>query len=440
MAGPRSCPESGPGASGRFPAADRPDSEPVGFRLVHSVPMPTFRPFDPSRDDAAVRRALALAFGGTPEGMGAYFELVGRDQLRVLDEGANAGTSTVTSCLAKIPMGHWFGGRPVSTVGIAAVAVAPESRGGKRALTLMQECVREVAADGAALVSLYASTQALYRQVGFEQAGSKFETRLPLRQLTAGTRDLPIEPVEAHSDGVPNPRLVECQRAFAAAFEGCLERGPFVWKRIQQNREQSYSGFAVVPDGVGGTVEGYVFVGQVRRDSGRYDVVLSDCAFTTRRAAMRILGLLRDFTSMGLTLSFTSGPCHPLVTLLPQQWIEMSFKEYWMIRIARLEHAIAARGYAPSVAAELPIAINDDLLPANAGAWQLTVRGGSASVARTKATPRFRCDIRTFAAIYSGFLSPRQAILLGAAEGDAEAAGVLGGVFAGTAPWMPDHF
>ncbi len=398
--------------------------------------MTSLRPFDLLRDDLPARRAIALAFGGTPEGINAYFDLVGRENLRVLDEGS----APIAACLARIPMGHWFGGRSVETIGIAAVAVAPEARGAKRALTLMRGAVTDVAAAGTPLLSLYASTQSLYRHVGFEQAGSKFEVRVPLRQLTTGTRDLPIEQVETMIDGAPNARLVACQRAFAARFEGPLDRGPFIWKRVQQNRDQQFTGFAVVPDGPGGAIEGYLFLGQVRRDTGRFDVVLSDCAFTTRRAALRLLGLLRDFTTMGLTLSFTGGPCHPLVTLLPQQWIEMSFKDYWMIRIAHLERAIAARGYAPGIAAETAIAVDDDLVAANAGTWRLAVRDGGASASRTNAAAHFRCDIRTLAAIYSGFLSPRQAILLGMAEGDDHAAATLGAIFAGTAPWMPEHF
>ncbi|MBL9118283.1 MAG: GNAT family N-acetyltransferase [Phycisphaerae bacterium] len=398
--------------------------------------MHSLRPFDAKRDTAAISRAITLAFAGTPDGVLGYFDLVGRENLRVLDEGPAAPTA----CLARIPMGHWFGGRVVPTIGIAAVAVAPEARGSGRAKSLMEEAVREAARDGTPLLSLFASTQALYRKVGFEQAGSKFETSMPLRQLHTGTRALSIEPVTALMHGNPNERLVRCYQRYASAFEGCLERGPFIWKRIQQNRDQTFHGFAVVPDGPGGDVEGYVFIGQVRRDGGRHDVVLSDLAFTTERAALRLLGLLSDYTTMGLTLSFIGGPCHPLVALLPQQWIEMQFKDYWMVRIADLGAAVNARGFASSIELDIVLDVSDDLVPANAGRWRLRVSGGLGSVARTDSPAVFHSDIRALAAIYTGFLSPKQAVLLGHARGDERAARALGGAFAGTAPWMVDHF
>ncbi len=406
---------------------------------MHSMHIshPALRSFDTKRDDTAVRRILALSFGGTTDGVGAYLDLVGAEHMRVLDEGA----TPATTCLARIAMGHYFGGRVVPSVGIAAVGVAPESRGGKRALSLMQACVREVADAGVPLLSLYASTQSLYRQVGFEQAGSKFETRVPLRQLTEGTRDLPIEPVETiDASGHLNPRLVSCYQTYASCFQGFVDRSPFFWKRIQQNRDQAFHGFAVVPDGPGTAVEGYVFLGQTRSAGGRHDVTLSDCAFTTVRAGRRILGLLRDFTSMGLTLSFAGGPCHPLVTLMPQQWIEMSLRDYWMIRIADIAKAIAARGYSASVRCEVVLGLTDPLLHGNRGAWRVRVRDGVGEAIRCDESPTFRCDIRSFAAIFSGFLSPAQAILLGMAEGDDATAAALAAPFAGTAPWMPDHF
>jgi predicted acetyltransferase len=169
-------------------------------------------------------------------------------------------------------------------------------------------------------------------------------------------------------------------------------------------------------------------------------VVLSDCAFSTERASLRILGLLRDYATMGLTLSFIGGPCHPLVTFLPQQWIEMSFKDYWMIRVANLAAAIEVRGYAPSVAVDTVINVRDPLLPANDGTWRMSVAGGRGHLERHDGPPAFSTDIRTFASIYAGFLSPIQAILFGRATGSATAAAALGGAFAGTAPWMVDHF
>ncbi len=403
-------------------------------------PSHRLRPFESERDEIAFRRAVARAFGGPEEGVTAYFDLVGRENLRVLDDSNAAGGSPIRAGLARIPMGHWFGGRVVPCLGIAAVAVAPEARGAGLARELMRGVVREASDEGIPLLSLYASTQALYRQVGFEQAGTRCEFRVPLRQLTGGSRDGTIEEVDALVDGEPNPRLVACYRAFAERFDGMLDRSRFVWSRIQRNRDQSYHGLAVVPDGPGGAIEGYAFLTHVRRDGGRFDIAMSDCAFTTPRAGQRLLGLLRDYASMGVTLTLFGGSSHPLLMLLPQQWFEVQMREYSMLRIARFADAIAARGFAPTVSGSVVCAVEDDLVAANRGTFEITVAKGRGAARPSAARPAFRADIRTWASIYAGFLAPRQAILLGLAEGDEDAASALGGFFAGSAPWMADMF
>ncbi len=390
------------------------------------------RPFDTLRDDEVVRRILALAFGGTPEGMGAYFDLAGRENMRLLDRG----DGPVVACLANIPMGQYFGGRSVPMMGIAAVGVAPEARARGHARELMCASVRETAAAGIPLSCLYASTQSLYRQVGFEQAGSTFEVRIPLRQLTDGTRDLPVEPVT-----IDDPRLERCYREFARRYDGCLDRGPFIWKRIQQNREQMFHGFAVVPDGPGSPVEGYAFVGQVRRpENGRHDVVLSDLAFSTQRAGLRLAGFLGDYASMGWNLSFIGGACHPFLTLLSQQWVDVSMRDYWMLRICDVGAAIAARGYASSVRANVVIEVDDELIEANRGRWQIEIDDGQGRAARTNLAAQLRTNIRGLAAIYAGFLTPQQAALVGLAEGDTDAMATLAPAFTNSGPWMVDHF
>src|SRR5688572_32537597 len=43
----------------------------------------------------------------------------------------------------EIPMGQFYGGRSVSNLGVAGVAVAPEARGGRVALDLVLSSLRE---------------------------------------------------------------------------------------------------------------------------------------------------------------------------------------------------------------------------------------------------------------------------------------------------------
>lgn len=74
--------------------------------------------------------------------------------------------------LVLLPLGQWFGGRSVSMAGIGSVAIAPHARGDGAAAFLMQSVLAEAHDQGFALSTLYPATQRLYRQAGYEQAGS----------------------------------------------------------------------------------------------------------------------------------------------------------------------------------------------------------------------------------------------------------------------------
>src|SRR5262245_24322205 len=110
-------------------------------------------------DLSAVARILALAFAGTPEGVVEWVRNGGPENLRGLREG-----EAVTACLLRIPMGQYFGGASVPMLGIAGVGVAPENRGGGRALRLMRDSVQEAVSEGWPVMGLYASTQAVDRK------------------------------------------------------------------------------------------------------------------------------------------------------------------------------------------------------------------------------------------------------------------------------------
>ncbi|MCW5776032.1 MAG: GNAT family N-acetyltransferase [Phycisphaeraceae bacterium] len=383
-------------------------------------------------DIDAVIRATSLAFAGPPDATEAWLRAAGLDSVRVLhDAGAPAAS------LVRIPMGQFFAGRSVPMLGIAAVAVPPERRGGGLARRLMAAALREAHADGFALSTLYASTQAFYRQVGYEQAGLLFRTTLPLRTIGVRDRSLPVRPL-----GTDDEQAVrECYGAFAARSNGTLDRGPYCWQRTRAMRGERYAGFGVPSPDRPGALDAYVFYAQRRKpDSGRHDAAISDLAFTNARAGRRLLGFLADLATVGDDAVFHGPPLHPLLTLMDQQFHTSTFVDVWMLRIVRVREALEARGYPAHADATLTLDIADDLIHDNAGPWTLRVRDGRASVERAAGTLALRLTIRGFGAIYSGLYSATQAAALGLVDGDADALAAADAIFASNTPWMTDRF
>ncbi len=383
-------------------------------------------------DIDAVIRATSLAFASPPDATETWLRAAGLDNVRVLHEAGAPAAS-----LVRVPMGQHFGGRSVPMLGIAAVAVPPERRGGGLARRLMAATVREAHADGFALSTLYASTQAFYRQVGYEQAGLLFRTTLPLRTIGVRDRTLPVRPL----DGSDERAIRDCYARFAARYSGTLDRGPYCWARTREMRGERYVGFGVASPDHPHRLDAYIFYAQRRKpESGRHDIAVPDLAFTSARAGRRLLGFLSDLATVGDDAVFYGPPLHPLLTLMDQQFHTSAFVDVWMLRIVRVREALEGRGYPAHADATLTLDVADDLIHDNAGPWTIRVRDGRASVERSPGPRTLRLTIRGLGAIYSGLYSATQAAALGLAEGDAANLAAADAIFGSTTPWMSDRF
>jgi predicted acetyltransferase len=396
-------------------------------------------------DLPALGRMYALAFGGASEQSIEWIRKGGFPRLRVLrDAHVSPATGSdragVAAVLLRIDAGQFYGGRSVRTLGIAGVAVAPESRGQGHAYAMMREAMLEAHRDGYALSGLYASTQSLYRKVGYEQAGSRFIARIPVTTFEPSTRE---GRVIALSDA-ESEQVKACYNRFAARFHGMIDRSDYHWNRVKAHRDMVFEGFGIKRDD--GTIAGYVYLDRKRKDSGRLDLVVQDLAFDDAPAALRLIGLLRDFAPMADEVTIPMGPWHPLLMMLSQQRYSLSLKDYWMIRVIDVERALSQRGYPHALDATLRIDVKDELIASNSRSFVLRVKDGRGEVALSLAgTPTngragLSLPINALASLYSGLCSATQLQLIGACDGDAEAVNLADAVFAATTPWMTDFF
>ncbi len=386
-------------------------------------------------DLTPMSRLILHAFATPPEMTSLWLRNAGLEQSRVMRSASGAPEA----CLLRIPMGHFYGGRSVPALGIAGVAVAPERRGKGLGRDLMRACILEAAEEGWAISSLYASTQSLYRQVGFEQSGYRFCTKFSARDFELargddGWKSLEVRPL---ADGDVET-VKRCYHAFGSRHDGVLDRGPYCWGRVWNLRGDPHQGFGAFS---GKDLEGYVYLHQKRNPvSGRHDVHTTDVVFTTARAGRALAKFLGGFATTADEVYVYGGPLHPIVPLLDQQRYSVERKDYWMIRVVDVAKALATRGWAPGVNAETTLELRDDLVGANAGTWKIRVRDGRAEASRGSSGGAIRLDARGMAAIYSGMFSATQAALAGLVEGDASAIAAADAIFPGGCPWMIEMF
>ncbi len=383
-------------------------------------------------DCETVARLVSLAFGGEMQGCRDWIKNAGAENLRVMRDRRD-DCPPIPSCMLRIPMAAFFGGRSVPLLGIAGVAVGPESRGRGIGLTMMREAMLEAAREGWALSGLYASTQALYRQVGFEQAGDRCEVSLRLPNLGLRDRRAAITPL---TDGDAES-VKACYNAFARRFDGPLDRGEYIWNRIRAWRDKVYQGFAT--RNARGEIDGYLYLTQNRKDTGKFDIALSDFAATNADAFGRLLGFLADFAMMADVVTFHGGPHHPALLLLPQQSFTIRHHEFWMLRVLNVKRAFESRGWPAGVTGVAEIQIRDDLVEENSGKFVIRVSDGAAVVERG-GTGQITMDIRALAPLFTGLQDLHGLQLAGMIEGSPDAIASGSAVFRRGSPWTGDFY
>jgi len=396
---------------------------------------------------AQYARILAHSFGRTETDTTAWVERSGRANCRVLLDRGKAVAGLIV-----IRMGQYFGGRAVPKIGISAVGAAPEARGRGVATELMRRCILETHEEGVAISGLYPATQKLYRAVGYEQSGHKFEIRVPLGSVGVKDHELAVRPLEE----ADKPRVRVLYASQARHIDGHLERAPISWDRIERpppSRVDPARAFVIETDAAqgdseSGAIEGYVFLTQVMPaipNRGKHEIHVHDMLAATPRAALRLWSFLAGYATLAPEMHWHAGPAHALLAMLPEQPYRMTNHMHWMTRIVDVQKALEARGYASGLRAGLRLAVTDPLVSTNAGEFLLEVSNGVGSVMRgplagSGATPMLTASINGLASLFTGFLPPAALRSIGFVQGDDDALRVAGAIFAGSTPWMTDMY
>lgn len=400
-------------------------------------------PIKSRKELSALLDILAPTFNFTREAGDQYSKIVGVKNYRVVRRGGRV----VGGC-ALLPMGQFFGGKSVPMMGVAAVGISPDQRGLGTATALMKSAVLEMHKRGYPISALYPATLPLYRGVGYEHAGHRFDIRLPAKTMVFKQREngMEMRPISPKDDRAV--RALYQERAIRSA--GNLDRGDFIWFRVREPRGVKAHGY-IVANPATKKAEGYVYY--VQKESGvpadlahsALSLHLTDLVALTPAAGRKLLSFLADHRSMIDQVVFQGSPSDPILKLLPDRNYSARLLDHWMLRVVDVPAALEARGYPPNVEAEVHFEVSDDLIESNNGRYVLRIKNGAATV-KSGGRGDLVIDVRGMAALYSGHLSPPDLLVAGRLTLAARlknADRVLGeaaSVFAGPAPWLGDMF
>ncbi len=333
-----------------------------------------------------------------------------------------------------------FGGRELEMCGIWGVATVPERRGGGLASLAVERLLREARERGDALTALFPAILRPYRGLGYELAGTYVQHRVRIDDLPHVRGSLPVREFVEPRD-LDDVRA--CYRRAVEPHNGPIDCDDERWwpERIMGNPMNDGHHRAVVARGDDG-VEAYMsFVNE--KDEGDLDISFKlSCRHFVASSVEGMRSLIdyaRGFRGIGTALVFTGAPAEPLALLVEEQKVSTDWSFRWMLRLLDVPAALEGRGY-PDASGEAVVEVDDPMFPENRGPWRISAGGGKVAVSSADGARTRPIAIGTLSSIYTGFLSPFDAVRLGLMDADDPAVPVLARLFAGPAPFMLDWF
>jgi predicted acetyltransferase len=375
---------------------------------------------------------LAHAFGFPSANAAEWFLRAGHENVYAWREGP-----TVVGGMIFAPMGQWFGGRSVPTIGLAGVGMTPERRGEGAGGAMMRAAIRAMRARGAALSTLYPSTVPFYRKLGYERAGARFLVTLSPGVLAGTKRDADLEVVRGTPDRTPELDLL--QSRWASRHAGALDRGPYVWGRaLRPPRDEAPAVFAIRR---AGALVGHLVVVHKPLDGHDTEVVVTDAAAEDGSAARAILDVLAGYRSICARIRWQMHVPSLFSMSLADRTHETRLVDHWLLRVLDVRAALEARGYPRDVKARVEIEVDDPLVPEHHGRHRVEIEGGRARVSEGAAGARaVTMGPRGLAALFAGYMSASELDRLELLRGDAGDLDAVDAVFRGPMPTLAEMF
>jgi predicted acetyltransferase len=340
---------------------------------------------------------------------------------------------------------QWWVGREVPCAGIASVKVAPELRGRGVGRRLMTAALETAADRGYPLSALFPATMPIYRSLGWELAGGKYQATIPTRSLwTLAAPDKNAVTAAPADPSVPDVRRAGPEDAariiaiIGRSHQAARDAGPLTWDegpfRQWLARPDLYS-YLAGDDGFAA----YRWGG----DGPHAEVFVERVHAVTPESLRALWAVIASHSSVARTVTALTAPNDPFWWLTAERDATITKRSMWMLRVIDAPAAITARGFPPAVAAAVPLEINDLARPANSGTWQLEVADGKGALIPATSTAArgaaLTLGARGLAALYAG--TPVATLRLAglAAGGAPDADAALDAAFAAT-PYMVDDF
>jgi predicted acetyltransferase len=328
-------------------------------------------------------------------------------------------------------MRQFWLGRAVPSAQVANLATPPQHRSRGYGGELLRGLFAELHDDGIPTVSLFASTGAFYRSVGFEYAGGWTAYRARAEHFPRTTAPYRARQIDAADIGEVRALYDRVAPTRHGAFE--LEAG--WWDRFLRHDPVVF--VLDGPDGPAGWLIATMRIVQEPTWGARIEIQDWGCLPGAEAA---LLGLLGGYGAMDGVVSWSGPDPDPALLVLDDPRFEVDRAEPWMLRVTDLPAALSARPYPTWVKGRVAFTVDDAACPWNGGDWTLEVEGGEGRLEKATAGGA-RAHPRALAALFTGYQDPAALAAASLLDGFSDAdLGFLRAAFASPRPWTAEHY
>jgi len=377
----------------------------------------TIRPVLPDELET-VAQMLTLGFGGDKSQRLAMLRNNPRfdsSHLIVVQHEAD-----IVGTMTAFPAQMWLSGVPVKVEAVAGVTVLPEYRRHGIAARMMEFAIGRMSSEGLAMSVLFPFSHRYYNKLGYGTIGDVHIYRITPDNLPAFEEGHKVRPFQ--SDDLATLRVM--YKGQMTWRNGWFTRSNDWWDELTQRWPQ-----IMVFDN-DDMAEGFYAYTLETTDRGERLMRLHEF-FAAEDAAYRgLIGYLAAQNEADV-IEYYAPPDTPLRHLLRQPLASDAQNRGWIFndlchisagpmgRIINLHQALTTRFYKRGLSGERVLKVSDPLIPGNELPIVFRIVDGRAETRPAEEqTPQIETDIITISQILTGYLSAKQARLLGRFQTD----------------------
>ncbi|MGE5826768.1 MAG: GNAT family N-acetyltransferase [Micromonosporaceae bacterium] len=298
-------------------------------------------------------------------------------------------------------------GGTVAAGHVTMVTVAPTARRRGLLTRFMHQQFADIGAAGEPIAALWASEGRIYQRFGYGLACRRLTMTIDTREVRLN--QMPEAPGRLRSALAADvgKDLVDLYAQAYPHRPGWSQRHERTWHQLLADPPSRWNGWtarrALLHEGTDG-IDGYaLWRAKSHWDGGgpAGEVRVHEVVALNPDAYASLWQFLLNVDLTRTTSQWIAAIDEPLVYLVNEpRRLGLALGDALWVRIIDVPGALTARRYAAPL--ELVLEVEDELIPANAGRWQLTATPEKVTCTSTVEPPDLELDIRALGAVYLG--------------------------------------